>query len=51
MAHPSGARGRIPRGSTDYSINTNAMNKIKSYLGGNKTRNLLKYKIKESVFS
>ena len=41
---------RIGWGYGDKKI-INAMNKIKSYLGGNKTRNLLKYKIKESVFS
>ena len=45
---------RVTANTDDYSIQDGdgvIRKKIKSYLGGNRTRNLLKYKIKESVLS
>ena len=45
---------RITANTDDYPIQDGdgvIRKKIKSYLGGNRTRNLLKYKIKESVLS
>ena len=45
---------RVTANTDDYPIQDGdgvIRKKIKSYLGGNRTRNLLKYKIKESVLS